>query len=266
MDIYRATDGQVWTIGEGQDKNNVKEDNNVVCGKRPALIIRSSGTNCTVIPFSTSERYSALMDSVVVKDGVESYPAIDAVQTIPSYELGEYIGILKPATYKRILAAFVNYIYGDTQYSSKENKYINVNKAYSKPMNNYQPKQYVPKDQPVIDYNDEPEETVAETPDVKSIIKSATYNKYSIQDKVFIIFNSAEDVAKKFNVSISYATTMRYRYKNLVKNDCDLCKYSKKELDLILKSNYDDIKQWADISELSFSCLKYMITHGIENA
>lgn len=244
MDVFRATDGQIWIIGEGQDKFNREEDDNVLSGKRPGLIIRSSGTNCLVIPFSTSLRYSALCSPINIGNDVNSYPAIDCAQTISAYHLNEYRATMKPISYNKIVKAFVDYCMGYIQYSSSAEKYIYTQ---SRPNGTVRPVTYT---------GDEPSHIKED--DGGTDITKRHYRKRSVDDKLFILTHSPEEIHDEFGMSISYAKITKRRYMNELSIEKDLSKYNAAEVRAIRNNTVEELMNTTSLDELSIKYLKHM--------
>lgn len=228
MDVFKATDGQIWTIGEDQDKFNRKEEDNVLCGKRPGLVLRSSGTNCLIIPFSTSVRYSSLCRPINIGNGVESYPAIDCVQTISSHDLTEYRSTLKPVSYDKTLKVFIDYCMGKIQYSSSVERYVYINNQSGHENNG------------------------------GTDITKRHYNKKSVDDKLFILTHTAEEIHDEFGMSLSYAKIMRSRLRNELTVNKDLNSYNSNEIRAIRNKSVEELQSIYGLDELSIKYLKHM--------
>lgn len=295
-DIYKAQFGQIWYIGDSENKYNMEEEDNRLRGKRPAFVLRSSGSNSTVIPLSTSVRYSQIdRNGIEIINGTKCYPAIDQARTLTSKELNDYVGILKPSLCTKIQKLFIDYILGKISYSSQKNAYIYITNSNNfggyevdyindipyvpmsltatsinstdfqrddttiiKTLNsrNYQRDNTTITTKPISEENS----NVTNTDSDNNVSKETEtdkkkYNKYTDEDKIFILTHLNDDIAEKYKLAINGA----YSLKNRIAKQLD-CKnpslYKYEDRVYITTNSEEDIMKQFGINALSAKYLK----------
>lgn len=126
--VKKFTKGEIYTfIDSNNDKSNVSQDQSILIGTRPVMIVKGGEKTSLVVPFTRNSLNKPL--GVVHPDGVKSYPAYDMLKTVNNKDLANYLSTVKNP--QPIMNLISDYITNEIDYEENSEEIIEDTTVFS---------------------------------------------------------------------------------------------------------------------------------------